>query len=222
MVTYQITLAVSLVDEVAGIAPATVAKGIPTPLVVRAIIAFHQLLKIIDVHVFRSQAWRWTKGIFEADYEFVKSITLARTDVGNATVVDDRRVGEDANSHVCLGWMLCLSTNNWFSLTWNYSKVKRNLARKKTTRLLIIYQTAGRGVHYVCGRPCLIAMGQIRALTKRQIVSPHLGVGRGLLSTSSHGRNRPTELGLGRRALSRRSKPGPVSWFQGVGWVQRR
>lgn len=74
--TYQIALAISLVDKVTSVASTSIAECILGPLHVAAVICSHQLHQVANVDILGRQARRRTKAFLECQYELLEKIPL--------------------------------------------------------------------------------------------------------------------------------------------------
>lgn len=98
--THQITLAVSLVDEVSGIAATGVTEGILGPFQGVVLIVGHEALEIFDIDIVRGQARRRAKRFLEGEDELVEAVVegvCGRADAGAEIVLDadGHRAGSD-------------------------------------------------------------------------------------------------------------------------------
>jgi hypothetical protein len=82
--TYQIALAISLIDKVTSVASTSITECVLGPLHIAAIILSHQVHQETNVDILRRQTRRRTKGFLQRQYELFETILLVvRYDVAN-------------------------------------------------------------------------------------------------------------------------------------------
>lgn len=112
LATYQVTLAVPLVDQISGIPARLISEGIPFPVAFATHVLLHELLEVFDVDIVRCQSGAWTQGILQSDDELIESIV---GDTG-ATAKAERLLGGQFADEVHHGQgslVDCLGAVNW-------------------------------------------------------------------------------------------------------------